>query len=526
MPRPEVPLIETARRRRSLALAVTVLAGAALVSSAPGGAASLPAVSFPTAVLGHVEGNSGPSTVTVTASLGQASSNAVSVQYATASGTATTADSDFVASSGTITFPPGATSRSVTVSVLGDTKLEDYQRFTVKLSAPVGATLGHATQVIEIQNDEAPKLAMTAVAVAEGAPAHFVPKLAQRFHLPLSLSAQTADRTAIAPGDYTAATRPVTFAAGSKTAAAVDVATVADGLAEPKETFAVTVAGAGVAAPLTKLATIAASTGTVTCNSGQPAPASYQKVVVFSFENRQWSTVGGVGFAGMPYAHSLATSCSFFSSWTEANTSQNSATQYVAQGQGDTTNTVLNDCHPSATCHSDADNIFRQARVAGLTAVNFVEGATSPCSATGNAVKHIPAMYYWGADDQAACTTQVRPYSEFDPASLPAFSFVTPTLCNDGHDCANDVVDAWMQQNIGPVIASPDYQAGRVLVEIWYDEGSPVPNLYIAPTARPGPFATAGIGYASTLRLWENVLGLPCLVKACTAPNIRTITGI
>ena len=83
-----------------------------------------------------------------------------------------------------------------------------------------------------------------------------------------------------------------------------------------------------------------------------------------------------------------------------------------------------------------------------------------------------------------------------------------------------------MQQNIGPVIASADYQAGKVLVEIWYDEGSPVPNLYLSPSAHPGPFPTAGIGYASTLKLWESALGLPCLSNACTATDLRPITGI
>jgi iron complex outermembrane receptor protein len=44
------------------------------------------------------------------------------------------------------------------------------------------------------------------------------------------------------------------------------------------------------------------------CNNGQAAPAQYQKVVVFSFENRTWSGVGGVGFGSMPYLHSLAAS--------------------------------------------------------------------------------------------------------------------------------------------------------------------------------------------------------------------------
>ncbi len=507
-----------------------VTAGLALTGlavSAPVGAAStLPVVSFPSTVLGQVEGNSGSTNVVVTASLSQATVSTVTVHYATANGTATAADLDYVAASGTLTFPPGSTTQTVNVAVNGDTKLEDYQRFTVKLTTPVGARIGHAAQIIEIRNDELPKLAFAGPSVTEGTPAHFAPKLTQAYYQPLSLTAQTANRTATAPSDYTATSAPVTFAAGTKIGSPVDVPTIADGITEPKETFALTVSGPGVAAPLTKLATIAASAGIATCNTGQAAPAHYEKVVVFSFENRRWADVGGTGFTAMPYAHSLATSCSYFSTWTEANTGQNSATQYVSQGQGDNNHTVLNDCAPSATCQSTADNIFRQVRTAGKTAINYVEGATAPCSATGNAAKHIPALYYRGADDAANCTAQVRPYSEFNPANLPAFAFVTPTLCNDGHDCTNAVVDQWMQQNIAPVIASADYQAGKVLIEIWYDEDSPAPNLYISPSAHPGPFATAGIGYASTLKLWEDALGLPCLANACTAPDLRPVTNL
>ena len=58
------------------------------------------------------------------------------------------------------------------------------------------------------------------------------------------------------------------------------------------------------------------------------------------------------------------------------------------------------------------------------------------------------------------------------------------------------------------------------------DEDAPVPNLYLSPSAHPGPFPTAGIGYAATLRLWEEQLGLPCLANACTAADIRAVTGI
>src|SRR4029078_12725098 len=136
------------------------------------------------------------------------------------------------------------------------------------------------------------------------------------------------------------------------------------------------------------------------------------------------------------------------------------------------------DCLPSATCSTQADSIFRQARRAGLVAINYVEGATSGCSAEGNAAKHIPALYLWGADDRAHCKEQVRPLRELNPNDLPNFAFVTPNLCNDGHDCPNDVVDTWARDHIQPVLDSAAYQAGEVAVFVWYDEDRPVPNLW------------------------------------------------
>ncbi|MDQ1550652.1 MAG: hypothetical protein QOD50_74, partial [Actinomycetota bacterium] len=50
----------------------------------------------------------------------------------------------------------------------------------------------------------------------------------------------------------------------------------------------------------------------------------------------------------------------------------------------------------------------------------------------------------------------------------------------------------------------------------------PVPNLWITPTANAGAIATPGAGYASTLKAWESMLGLPCLANACAAPDMRT----
>ncbi len=252
-------------------------------------------------------------------------------------------------------------------------------------------------------------------------------------------------------------------------------------------------------------------------------PTQYDSVVVFSFENRSWGAVGGVGFgSAMPYLRSLGQQCALFSEWTETDVTQNSLTQYIGQVTGARQAGTVSDCSPSLTCSTTADNIFRQARAAGKTAINYVEGATTGCDASGNAAKHIPALYMWGADDRDHCDAQVRPYSEFDPDNLPNFAFITPDLCNDGHDCDNETVDPWAQANIDPVLNSAAYQAGHVAVFVWYDEDRPVPNLWITPTVSPGAHALAGAGYAGTLAAWQSMLGFPCLANACTAPDMRT----
>jgi hypothetical protein len=267
---------------------------------------------------------------------------------------------------------------------------------------------------------------------------------------------------------------------------------------------------------------------------GKPgAPALHQKVVVFAFENRSWPDVGGAQFQSMPYLRSLAKQCSTFANYTEPDTAQDSATQYVGQDAGSTANTVLNDCSPGPSCRSTQNNIFRQVRRAGLVPRSFVEGATTGCSASGNAAKHIGAMYFFGAykdkagshTDHQFCSREVRPFSEFRPGHLVNFSFVTPTLCNDGHDCDNATVDRWAAKSVQAVISSADYRAGRVTVFIWYDEDHPVPNMQIGLHAKAGVKMTP-VDYGSTLRAWEDLLGLPHIAHAIGAVNMRHLAGI
>ncbi len=89
-------------------------------------------------------------TLEFTVSLSRAASATVTVDWATADGTAT-AGSDYTADSGTLTFAPDETSKTVAVAVLDDSHDEGNETLTVTLSNPSGAYLadGEATGTIE-----------------------------------------------------------------------------------------------------------------------------------------------------------------------------------------------------------------------------------------------------------------------------------------------------------------------------------------------------------------------------------------
>ncbi|WP_286825470.1 Calx-beta domain-containing protein [Microcystis sp. LSC13-02] len=82
------------------------------------------------------EGNSGTTNAVFTVTLSNAVDTAVTVNYATANGTATTADNDYTAIATTpLTFNPGETSKTITVAINGDTKVESNETFFVNLSS-------------------------------------------------------------------------------------------------------------------------------------------------------------------------------------------------------------------------------------------------------------------------------------------------------------------------------------------------------------------------------------------------------
>ena len=217
------------------------------------------------------EGNTGTTAFNFTVSLSAAASTTILVNYATVDGTATTTDNDYLAASGTLTFPPGMTSQTINVLVKGDTKAEPNETFTVTLSNPTGATLVIATGTGTIVNDDSvPAISIGDVSQAEGNAG------ITAFALPVTLSAAstqnitiqyiTADDTAtVADNDYVAASGTLTIPAG-QTSVTIFINVNGDIKVEPNETFTVTLSNPSGASLGTSVAT-----GTILNDDGVPS---------------------------------------------------------------------------------------------------------------------------------------------------------------------------------------------------------------------------------------------------------------
>src|SRR5262249_30238447 len=104
------------------------------------------------------EGNAGTKTLPFAVALSNPSRQTITVNYATADGTATVGDGDYVAKSGTLTFPPGTLTQTVGVTINGDTKFESSETFSLNLSSPSNVTLGTNGTGTITNDDPAPTI--------------------------------------------------------------------------------------------------------------------------------------------------------------------------------------------------------------------------------------------------------------------------------------------------------------------------------------------------------------------------------
>jgi uncharacterized repeat protein (TIGR01451 family) len=207
-----------------------------------------PSISIQDAVV--VEGNSGTTNALFPVSLSASSGRRITVRYATANGTAV-AGSDYQTRTGTtLTFDPGVTNQTASVSVFGEALGENDETFVVTLINPLNVTIARTNAVGTIVNDDPLTMVVDDTRVIEGdagsTNALFTVRLSGPTNQPITVGFATSNGTASAGIDYMATNGTLTFLAGVTTQM-VAVEVFGDLLNEATETFFLNLSNATVA---------------------------------------------------------------------------------------------------------------------------------------------------------------------------------------------------------------------------------------------------------------------------------------
>lgn len=243
-------------------------------------------------------------------------------------------------------------------------------------------------------------------------------------------------------------------------------------------------------------------------------------------ENESFDAV--VGNTSAPYLTQLAHGCGLAVNYTAI--AHPSLPNYLAATSGDTWG-VTDDGPPAAHPIRYA-SIFSQVAAAGKAWRSYEESMPSNCdrSSSGEyAVKHNPAAYYTAI--RATCLRWDVPLSAFRVTRLPAFSFVTPNLCNDMHDCPVTTGGRWLARFVPKLLASNAYRSGSTVLFITFDEGTDAANhvatIVVSPATRPGTRASERFDHYSLLKTTEQLLGLRREIgHAVSARSMRAAFGL
>jgi hypothetical protein len=133
-------------------------------------------------------------------------------------------------------------------------------------------------------------------------------------------------------------------------------------------------------------------------------------------------------------------------------------------------------------CRSTDSSLFSQLDAAGLGWRNYVESMPYPCDPKSSGlykIGHNPAIFY----PLGSCVANDVPvralaspggplWTALIRQTLPAFSFVSPNVINDGDESDAATADAWLQRFLGLVSRTPAYQSGSLAIVVTYDEGT------------------------------------------------------
>jgi hypothetical protein len=208
---------------------------------------------------------------------------------------------------------------------------------------------------------------------------------------------------------------------------------------------------------------------------------------------------------------------------------------------------ILDDRGPASGHQNSTNHLVTLLNSAGISWKAYQEdisGTTVPLDYTNAyAPRHNPFVYF---DDVTGTNNpnypygiaHIRPYSEFASNltnnTVARYNFITPNLCNDGHDsCAplyNPVrqSDSWLAAEIPKILNSHTYQNGGALFITWDESDNvdgPIGMVVLSPLARGGGY-TNHIQYthSSLLRTFQEIFGVrPWLGDAANATDLSEL---
>lgn len=263
-------------------------------------------------------------------------------------------------------------------------------------------------------------------------------------------------------------------------------------------------------------------------STGSAVPAS-SHVFLLVEENHQYSDV--IGSGAMPYLNSLASKYGLATQYF-ANTHPSIGNYFMLTAGQILTNND-SDCGTFSN-----DNLVRHLIAAAKTWKSYAESLPSVgytgCDSGPYLKHHNPLSYFTDVVNSSSEAANLVAFTQFgsDLAgnSLPDFSFIVPNVNDDAHNGTLGQADAWLQQNIQPLISSAVFNTDGILI-IVFDEsiltdiqggGGHVPAVVIGPKVKPGYTSTTYYQHQSTLRTILEALGAdPSLGAAGSAPDMK-----
>jgi hypothetical protein len=258
---------------------------------------------------------------------------------------------------------------------------------------------------------------------------------------------------------------------------------------------------------------------------------SFSHVFIIVLENHEYNQI--IGDPAAPYFNRLAQQYGLATSYYGIR--HPSLPNYIALTSGDTYS-ITRDCKD---CFLNVPNIADQIEGVGKSWRAYMEGMPSPCFVGDQGryrQRHNPFIYYDNIRLNPARCNNIVPFTQFaqDLATnmLPNYVWITPDICNDLHDCALDVGDAWLQTWVPQILASPAWQQSGVLFII-FDEGTTgagcctnaaggqIATVVISPLGKPSYRSATAYTHYSLLRTIEDTWDMPHLANAgcdCAAP--------